>query len=95
MKPLLKNLTGLALAQNLTVSQPNNMHNLINADLNTLRNGAASMSALMSVASAGNQAVGQENLVNIGKLFALMANQMSALHLLNGLAQCTLTQGGK
>jgi len=95
MKPLLKDLTALALAQDLTVSQLNNVRNLIEADLITLRNGVASLGTLMSVASAGNQVVGQKNLGNIGELLTLMANQISALHLLDGLAQYTLTQGGE
>ena len=95
MKPLLKDLTALALAQDLTVSQLNNVRNLIEADLITLRNGVASLGTLMSVASAGNQVVGQKNLGNISELLILMANQISALHLLDGLAQYTLTQGGE
>ena len=95
MKSLLKDLTALALAQDLTVSQLNNVRNLIEADLITLRNGVASLGTLMSVASAGNQVVGQKNLGNIGELLTLMANQISALHLLDGLAQYTLTQGGE
>ena len=95
MKSLLKDLTALALAQDLTVSQLNNVRNLIEADLITLRNGVASLGTLMSVASAGNQVVGQKNLGNIGELLTLMANQISALHLLDGLAQHTLTQGGE
>ena len=95
MKSLLKDLTALALAQDLTVSQLNNVRNLIEADLITLRNGVASLGTLMSVASAGNQVVGQKNLGNISELLILMANQISALHLLDGLAQYTLTQGGE
>ena len=95
MKSLLKDLTALALVQDLTVSQLNNVRNLIKADLITLRNGVASLGTLMSVASAGNKAVGQENLGNIGELLTLMANQISALHLLDGLAEYTLTQGGE
>ena len=95
MKSLLKDLTALALAQDLTVSQLNNVRNLIEADLITLRNGVASLGTLMSVASAGNQVVGQKNLGNISELLILMANQISALHLLDGLAQHTLTQGGE
>jgi hypothetical protein len=95
MKSLLKDLTALALVQDLTVSQLNNVRNLIKADLITLRNGVASLGTLMSVASAGNKAVGQENLGNIGELLTLMANQISSLHLLDDLALCTLAQGGQ
>ena len=95
MKSLLKDLTTLALTQDLTVSQLNTIHHLIEADLITLRNGVASLGTLMSVASAGTKTVGQENLGNIGELFTLMANQISALHLLDDLTHYTLAQGGE
>jgi len=94
MKSLLKDLTALALTQDLTVIQLNTVHNLIEADLITLRNGVASLGALMSVASAGTQAIGQENLGNIGELFSLMANQISALHLLDDQTKSSLVQRG-
>ena len=95
MKSLLKDLTALAFTQDPTVSQLNNVRNLIKADLITLRNGVASLGTLMSVAFAGTQVVGQKNLGNIGELLTLIENQISALNLLDGLAQYTLTQGGE
>jgi len=95
MKSLLKDLAAIAITPDLTASQLNAIHKLIEADLITLRNGVTSMGELMSAASAGTRAVGQENLGNIGELFTLMANQISALHLLDNLTHYTLAQGGE
>jgi hypothetical protein len=95
MKSLLKDLTTLAVTQDLTVCQLNAVHNLIEADLMTLRHGVASIGELMSLSSESNQTVGQNHLGNIGELFTLMANQISALHLLDDLTQYTLAQGGE
>lgn len=94
MKSLLNDLTALAVTPDLTVSQLNAVHNLIEADLLTLRNGVASVGELMSLAAESNQSLGLDHLGNVGELFTLMANQISALHLLHDLTQYTLAQGG-
>jgi len=95
MKSLLKDLATLAVTPDLTVSQLNSLHNLIEADLITLRNGVASVGELMSLAAESNQSLGLDHLGNVGELFTLMANQISALHLLDDLARYTLAQGGE
>ena len=94
MKSLLQDLAAVAVTTDLTVSQLNDIHNLIEADLITLRNGVASLGELMSLASKSNQMIGQDNLGNIGALFTLMGNQTAALRLLDDLAQYTLAQRG-
>ena len=95
MKSLLKDLAAIAVTPDLTASQLNAIHNLIEADLITLGNGVASICELMSLASESNQIIGQDHLGNIGELFTLMGNQISGLHLLDDLAQYTLVQGGE
>ena len=94
MKSLLQDLAAVAVTTDLTVSQLNDIHNLIEADLITLRNGVASLGELMSLASKSNQMIGQDNLGNIGALLSLMGNQTAALRLLDDLAQYTLAQRG-
>ena len=94
MKSLLKDLAAIAVTPDLTASQFNAIHDLIEADLITLGNGVASLGGLMSLAFENNQAVGQDNLGNIGELLTLMGNQISALHLLDDLAQYSLAQEG-
>ena len=95
MKSLLKDLAAIAVTPDLTASQLNVIHNLIEADLITLRNGVASLGELMSLASESNQIIGQDNLGNIGELLTLMGSQIAALHLLDDLAQYTLAQGAE
>ena len=95
MNSLLKDLAAIAVTPSLTASQLNDIHNLIEADLITLRNGVASLGELMSLASKSNQMLGQDNLGNIGELLTLMRNQISTLHLLDDLAQQILSQGGE
>ena len=94
MKSLLNDLAAIAVTPGLTANQLNAMHDLIEADLITLGNGVASLGGLMSLAFENNQAVGQDNLGNIGELLTLMGNQISALHLLDDLAQYSLAQEG-
>ena len=94
MNSLLKDLAAIAVTPSLTVSQLNDIHNLIEADLITLRNGVASLGELMSLASKSDQMLGQDNLGNIGVLLTLMGNQTAALRLLDDLAQYTLAQRG-
>ena len=94
MKSLLKDLAAIAVTPDLTASQFNAIHDLIEADLITLGNGVASLGGLMSLAFENNQTVGQDNLGNIGELLTLMGNQISALHLLDDLAQYSLAQEG-
>lgn len=94
MKSLLKDLAAIAVTPDLTASQFNAIHDLIEADLITLGNGVASLGGLMSLAFENNQAAGQDNLGNIGELLTLMGNQISALHLLDDLAQYSLAQEG-
>ena len=95
MKSLLKDLAAIAVTPDLTANQLNTIHDLIEADLITLGNGVASLGGLMSLAFENNQAIGQDNLGNIGELLTLMGNQISVLHLLDDLAQYTLAQGGE
>ena len=95
MKSLLKDLAAIAVTPDLTASQLNAIHNLIEADLITLGNGVDSICELMSLASESNQIIGQDHLGNIDELFTLMGNQISGLHLLDDLAQYTLVQGGE
>lgn len=95
MKSLLQDLAAVAVTTDLTVSQLNDIHDLIEADLITLRNGVASLGELLSLASESNQIIGQDHLGNIGELFTLMGNQISGLHLLDDLAQYTLAQGSE
>lgn len=94
MNSLLKDLAAIAVTPSLTASQLNDIHNLIEADLITLRNGVASLGELMSLASKSNQMLGQDNLGNIGALLTLMGNQTAALRLLDDLVQYTLAQRG-
>ena len=95
MKSLLQDLAAVAVTTDLTVSQLNDIHDLIEADLITLQNGVASLGELLSLASESNQIIGQDHLGNIGELFTLMGNQISGLHLLDDLAQYTLAQGSE
>ena len=95
MKSLLQDLAAVAVTTDLTVSQLNDIHDLIEADLITLQNGVASLGELLSLASESNQIIGQDHLGNIGELFTLMGNQVSGLHLLDDLAQYTLAQGSE
>lgn len=93
MKSLLKDLAATAITTDLRVSQLNEIHDLIQADLTTLHNGVVSLGQLLSLASESSQIIGQDHLGNIGELFTLMANQIKALHLLDDLAEYTLAQG--
>ena len=95
MKSLLKDLAAIAVTPDLTASQFNAIHDLIEADLITLGNGVASLGGLMRLVFENNQTIGQDNLGNIGELLALMRNQISTLHLLDDLAQHILSQGGE
>ena len=95
MKSLIKDLATIAVTPGLKANQLNAMHDLIEADLITLGNGVASLGGLMSLAFENNQAIGQDNLGNIGELLTLMRNQISTLHLLDDLAQQILSQGGE
>tara|TARA_B100000780_G_scaffold190945_1_gene134458 strand:+ start:734 stop:1024 length:291 start_codon:yes stop_codon:yes gene_type:complete len=95
MKSLLKDLAAIAVTPDLTANQLNSIHDLIEADLITLGNGVALLGGLMRLAFENNQAIGQDNLGNIGELLTLMGNQISALHLLDDLAQHILSQGGE
>ena len=94
MKSLLNDLAAIAVTPGLTANQLNAMHDLIEADLITLGNGVASLGGLMRLVFENNQTIGQDNLGNIGELLTLMGNQISALHLLDDLAQYSLAQEG-